>query len=344
MVSKICKNKVTHQDVIQNIKGGHYHPIYLLHGEEPFYIDEIVNYISNNALDESERDFNQTILYAKDTQPIQVVDTASRLPMMAERQVVIVKEAQEFKKSSQWEVFEQYFSAPSPQTILVFAHKYKKFDKRSKMYKLLAKNALIFESKGVKDYELPKWVRTYVQSKNQQITDKGIALICEFVGNDLSRLSNELEKLFLLVEEGVQITGKDIEKNIGISKDYNVFELVNAVLDTDFPKAIKIIEYFHRNPKAAHITVVVSSLLNLYQRLFKVHFLKTNDPRHVASALKIHPYPAKELLTKKSKHPPKIISRNFNILREYDLMSKGVGVSGVEGSALMKELVYKLLH
>jgi len=316
----------------------------LLHGDEPFYIDQIVNYISNNVLDEGERDFNQTILYAKDTQPIQVVDAASRLPMMAERQVVIVKEAQEYKKASQWEIFENYFTAPSPQTILVFAHKYKKFDKRSRMYKLLAKNSLLFESNGVKDYELPKWVRSYVTSKKKSITDKGVALICEFVGNDLSRLSNELNKLFLLVEDGAQITEQDIEKNIGISKDYNVFELVNAVLDTNFPKAIKIIDYFQKNPKAAHITVVIANLLNLYQRLFKVHFLKTNDPRQIASALKIHPYPAKEMLSKKSKHPPKIISRNFNILREYDLMAKGVGSSGGSDSELMKELVFKLLH
>jgi DNA polymerase-3 subunit delta len=335
---------MTHLDVIKNIKNGQYGPIYLLHGEEPFYIDQIVNYIANNVLDESERDFNQSILYAKDTQPIQVVDAASRLPMMAERQVVIVKEAQEYKKASQWEIFENYFAAPSPQTILVFAHKYKKFDKRSKMYKLLAKNALVFESSGVKDYELPKWVRAYVLGKKKQITDKGVALICEFVGNDLSRLSNELEKLFLLVDDGAQITEQDIEKNIGISKDYNVFELVNAVLDRDFPKALKIIDYFQKNPKAAHITVVISNLLTLYQRLFKVHFLKTNDPRHIASALKIHPYPAKELLSKKAKHPPKIISRNFNILREYDLTAKGVGSSGTPDAELMKELVYKLLH
>ena len=335
---------MTHKDVINQIKAGHYSPIYFLHGDEPFYIDEIVNHVAKNVLEESERDFNQTILYAKDTQPVQVVDAAARLPMMAERQVVIVKEAQEYKKGSQWEVFEKYFTSPSPQTVLVFAHKYKKFDKRSKIYKLLAKNALVFESNGVKDYELPKWVRSYVQDKKQQITDKGIALICEFVGNDLSRLSNELEKLFLLVDEGGQITENDIEKNIGISKDYNVFELVNAVLDTDFPKAVKIIDYFHKNPKAAHITVVVSNLLNLYQRLFKVHFLKTNDPRQIATALKIHPYPAKELLAKKTKHPPKIISRNFNILREYDLLAKGVRASGTADSALMKELVFKLLH
>ena len=180
--------------------------------------------------------------------------------------------------------------------------------------------------------------------RKHQISDKAVALICEFVGNDLSRMSNELEKLFLLVNEGAQINEKDIEKNIGISKDYNVFELVNAVLDRDFEKALKIINYFDKNPKAAHITVIIANLLTLYQRLFKVHFLKTNDPREVASALKIHPFPAKEMVSKKMKHPPKMISRNFNILRDYDLMAKGVGTSGNSDAELMKELVFKLLH
>jgi len=335
---------MTYNEILNSLKKKNYSPIYFLHGEEPFYIDKIVDFIAKNVLEESEKDFNQTILYAKDTPPISVVDAATRLPMMAEKQVVIVKEAQEYKKATQWEVFEQYFTSPSEETILVFAHKYKKFDKRSKIYKLLAKRAELFESAGVKDYELPKWVRNYVIEKKQQISDKAVALICEFVGNDLSRMSNELEKLFLLVDEGVQIGEKDIEKNIGISKDYNVFELVNAVLDKDFNKALKIINYFDKNPKAAHITVVIANLLTLYQRLFKVHFLKTNDPRTVATALKIHPYPAKEMVGKKAKHPPKIISRNFNILREYDLMAKGVGSSGGSGSELMKELIFKLLH
>ena len=335
---------MTHLDIINSIKKEVFSPIYFLHGEEPFYIDKIVDFIAENVLDESERDFNQTILYAKDTPPINVIDTAARLPMMAERQVVIVKEAQEYKKSTQWEVFEQYFTSPSNSTILVFAHKYKKFDKRSKIYKLLNKKAQIFESTGVKDYELPKWVRDFVIGKQYQISDKAVALICEFVGNDLSRMSNELEKLFLLVDEGAQISEKDIEKNIGISKDYNVFELVNAVLDKDFEKAMKIVNYFEKNPKAAHITVVIANLLTLYQRLFKVHFLKTNDPRAVATALKIHPYPAKEMVGKKLKHPPKIISRNFNILREYDLMAKGVGTTGGSDTGLMKELIFKLLH
>jgi DNA polymerase-3 subunit delta len=264
--------------------------------------------------------------------------------MMAERQVVIVKESQEYKSSSQWEIFEKYFESPAPNTVLVFAYKYKKFDKRSRVYKILKKNAIIFESSGVKDWELSKWVKDYLQEKRHNISDKAVALLVEFIGNDLSRISNELEKLFILVDEGQQINEKHIEANIGISKDYNVFELVNAVMEKDSKKALRIVNYFSKNPKATHITVVLSNLLNLYQRLFKVHFLKTDNPSAVASALKIAPYPAKLVLSNKRKHPPKIISRNFGILREYDLLAKGVGSSGIEQSELMKELIFKLLH
>ena len=333
-----------YKDIIKQIKKKDYKPIYFLNGEEPFYIDKIVDFISNTVLDESEKDFNQTTLYAKDTPPINVIDTATRLPMMAERQVVIIKEAQEYKSASQWEVFEKYFESPAPQTILVFAYKYKKYDKRSKIYKLLKKTALIFESSGVKDWELAKWVKDYIKEKKHSISDKAVALLVEFIGNDLSRISNELEKLFILVDKGSQINEKHIETNIGISKDYNVFELVNAVMEKDSKKALKIVNYFSKNPKATHITVVLSNLLNLYQRLFKVHFLKTDNPATVMSALKIAPYPAKLVLGNKRKHPPKIISRNFGILREYDLLAKGVGSSGTDQAELMKELVFKLLH
>ena len=333
-----------YNEIISSLKKKDFKPIYFLNGEEPFYIDKIVDFIADTVLDESEKDFNQTVLYAKDTPPINVIDTATRLPMMAERQVVIVKEAQEYKTSSQWEVFEKYFESPAPQTVLVFAYKYKKYDKRSKIYKLLKKTALIFESTGVKDWELGKWVKDYIKSKKYTITDKAVALLVEFIGNDLARISNELDKLFILVEDGAQINEKHIETNIGISKDYNVFELINAVMEKDNKKALKIVNYFSKNPKATHITVVLSNLLNLYQRLFKVHFLKTDNPATVASALKIAPYPAKLVLNNKRKHPPKIISRNFSILREYDLLAKGVGSSGTDQAELMKELVFKLLH
>lgn len=330
--------------LLKDLKNRNFKPIYFLHGEESYYIDAIVRYALENILDEAERDFNQTVLYAKDTPPLNVLDAATRLPMMSEFNVVVVKEAQEYKKAAQWEVFEQYFESPSSSTILIFAHKYKKFDKRSRIYKILAKKAVIFESQGIKDYQLPSWISDYVRKKGWSITDKACALIAEFVGNELERIVNELGKLFIVLNEGTQINEKHIEEHIGISKDYNVFELSNAVLEKDVAKAYRIVQYFGENPKATHITVVVGSLYSLYQRLFKAHFLKTNDARQLATMLKIHPYPAKELLINKRKHPAKIISRNFGILREYDLQAKGVGSGGTSDAELMKELIYKLLH
>jgi len=334
---------VTYEEIIKQLKSKTLHPIYFLHGEEAFYIDSIVDTAVNTILEESERDFNQTILYAKDSPPISVVDDAIRLPMMSEYQVVVLKEAQNYK-GSQWEAFEKYFEAPSPTTILIIAHKYKKLDKRSRIYKILKKNAVIFESELVKDYKLQGWINSYVKKKNYKMTDKAIALVAEFVGNDLGRIVNELEKLFIVIRDGEEINEKHIEKHIGISKDYNVFELTNAVLERDVVKANKIIKYFGENPKATHITVILGSLYGLYSRLFKAHFAKTNDPGQLASALKIHPFAAKEVLKNKRKHPAKVISRNFSVLREYDLLAKGVGNSSTPDSELMKELVYKLLH
>ncbi|MBD3638985.1 MAG: DNA polymerase III subunit delta [Crocinitomicaceae bacterium] len=335
---------MTYEAILKDFKERKFKPVYFLHGEEAFYIDSIVDHALKEILEESERDFNQTVLYAKDSPPINVLDAATRLPMMSEYNVVVVKEAQEYKKAAQWEEFEQYFESPSASTILIFAHKYKKFDKRSRIYKILAKKAVIFESVGVKDYQLASWISEYVRKKGWNITDKACALVAEFVGNELERIVNELEKLFIVVEEGQQINEKHIETHIGISKDYNVFELSNAILEKDLVKANRIVQYFGENPKATHITVVLGSLYSLYQRLFKAHFAKTEDPRKLASILKIHPYPAKELLLNKRKHPAKIISRNFGILRDYDLLAKGVGSGSTPDVELMKELVYKLLH
>lgn len=335
---------MTFDDVVAQIRKREFKPIYFLHGAEPYYIDQIVDLLAETVLSPGERDFNQTIFYAKDTQPVAVVDTAIRLPMMSEYQVVILKEAQEYAKAAQWEQFEKYAENPSSATILVIAHKYKTLDKRSKFYKILTKKALVFESEGVKDYQLGAWIKAHIGSKGYKITDKAIALLAEFIGNDLSRIANELEKLFLVVPAGSQINEKHIEQNIGISKDYNVFELVNAVAERDSMKANKIIQYFGQNPKATHITVVLANLHGLYTRLFKAHFAKTDDPGKLAGILKIHPFAAKELVQNKRKHPAKVISRNFSILREYDMLAKGVGSSGVADEELMKELVFKLLH
>ena len=335
---------MTFNEVVQEIKNGHARPVYLLHGDEPFYIDKLVDIAANKIIADSERDFNQSILYARDTSPGSVLDAVTRLPLMAEKQLVILKEAQEWSKSSQWEELENYFEKPSPTTVLVIAYKYKKFDKRSRIYKILSKTAGIVESESIKDYKIPEWIREHVKSQGFMITDKAVSLIEESVGNDLSRIANELDKLAIVIKKGEQINEKHIETHIGVSKDYNVFELVNAVLEGNGVKAQKIVNYFAQNPKATHITVVLANLHTLYQRLFRAHFARSNDADGLARQLKIHPFPAKQLLVHKSKHPAKKISRNFSILREYDMLAKGVGSTGTEGTELMKELVYRLLN
>ncbi|MBK7128414.1 MAG: DNA polymerase III subunit delta [Crocinitomicaceae bacterium] len=332
------------EELVSSIKKRSFKPLYLLHGEEPYYIDQIAELASQNILSDGERDFNQTIFYARDTQPMAVIDTALRLPMMSEFQVVIVREAQDYSKASQWEQFEKYFDNPAPQTILIFAHKYKTLDKRFRSYKLLEKKGIIFESPKVKDYQVPDWVKNHVIAKKYQITDKAVALICEFIGSDLGRIANEVEKLMTIVPVGTQINEKHIEQHIGISKDYNVFELVNAVADRNVMKANRIVNYFGQNPKATHSVVVIANLLAMYQRMFKAHFAQTEDPAKLASLLKVAPFAAKEIVKNKKKHPAKIISRNFSILREYDMLSKGVGSAGLPDGELMKELIFKLLH
>ncbi|MBI3133676.1 MAG: DNA polymerase III subunit delta [Bacteroidetes bacterium] len=335
---------MTFEEIIQQLNNRQFKPVYFLHGEEPYYIDQIVDHAAASILGEGERDFNQTVFYAKDTQPMSIVDTALRLPMMSEYQVVIVKEAQEYTKATQWEQLEKYVDSPSNSTILIFAHKYKTIDKRSRFFKVISKKGIVFESTGVKDYQLGAWIKDYLKAKKYQCTDKAVSLIAEFVGNDLSRIANEIEKLAVVIPAGTQINEKHIEQHIGISKDYNIFELVNAVADRDIVKANKIIAYFGHNPKAAPLVVVLSNLHGLYQRLFKAHFAQTDDPSKIASLLKVHPFVAKELVQNKRKHPAKVISRNFGILREYDMLGKGVGTSGVPESELLKELIYKLLH
>ncbi|MBL7897546.1 MAG: DNA polymerase III subunit delta [Crocinitomicaceae bacterium] len=335
---------MTFEEVIQQIDQRKFKPVYFLHGVEAYFIDKIVDHASATILSEGERDFNQTILYAKDTQPLTIVDTAVRLPMMSEYQVVIVKEAQEYNKASQWEQLEKYVENPSNSTILIFAHKYKTLDKRSRFYKVVSKKGVVFESPEIKEYQVGAWVKEFLKQKKYPITDKAVSLITEFVGADLSRIVNELEKLFILIPEGTQINEKHVEQHIGISKDYNVFELVNAIAERDIIKANKIVNYFSQNPKAGPLVLVLGQLHGLYQKLFKVHFAQTEDPSKIASLLKVHPFVAKSMVQNKKKHPAKMISRNFSILREYDLLSKGVGTTGIPDAELMKELIYKLLH
>lgn len=331
-----------HKTIISSIEKKQFQPVYLLHGEEPFFIDMITDAIVKNALEDHERDFNQTIVYGKDCVPIDVVGLAKQFPMMSERSLVVIREAQDIKK---WEDFEDYFVNPQPSTIFVICYKHKKMDARSKAVKAVVKSGIVFLSDKIKDYQLVTWIMKYVKDQGFDITEKAANLLAEFLGNDLSKIMNELEKLAILLEKGTRINDVHIEENIGISKDYNVFELVNAVAEQDVLKANKIVTYFGQNPKAAHPTVIIANLFSLFQRLMAVHFLPAKSPEAIATHLKVHPFVAKETLRQSKLHNPKKIARNIHLLKDYDLRSKGVGgYSNVSEGDLMKELVFLVMH
>jgi DNA polymerase-3 subunit delta len=330
-----------HKAVIADIENHKFEKIYLLHGEEAYYIDLITEAIIENALEEHERDFNQSIVYGKDSDITSIVADAKGYPMMAERRLVVVKEAQDLKSL---EAFENYFNAPSEQTILVINYKYKKYDTRKKSVKAAAKNGLVFLSSKVPEYKLNPWINSTAKSKGFDITPKASILLAEFLGNDLSKIVNELDKLTLVVPKGTSIDDKVIEENIGISKDYNTFELVNAIGVRDISKSNKIVDYFGHNPKAASMVVIVSSLFNHFSRLMKIHFLQNKSREGLATALRVHPFIAGELVKSSKIYNPKKIAANISILHEYDLKCKGVDNPTFSDGELMKEMVYRLMH
>lgn len=329
------------KSIINDIKSGSFEKIYFLHGEEPYYIDKITDAIVENALAEHERDFNLSIIYGKEAEALSLVSEAKGYPMMAERRVVVLKEAQDFRGM---EDLLPYFESPSDQTVFVVNYKYKNYDSRKKLLKAAAKSGLVFKSDKVPEYKLHDWISAFVKSSGYGITPKASMLLAEFLGNDLSKISNELDKLKILVEEGTTINEVHIEENIGISKDYNVFELINAISIRDITKANKIVDYFDHNPKATSIIQVISNTFNHFSRLMKIHFLPNKSKEAVASSLKVHPFVASQLINSSKIFNPKKIAANIAVLHEYDLKSKGINNSSFTEGQLMKELVYKLLH
>lgn len=331
-----------HKLVIKDIKAGKLEKIYFLHGEEPFFIDEITDIIIENAMEPHERDFNQVVLYGKDVEPLSLISELKGYPMMGARKLVVLREAQDFKGM---EDLSPYFESPSETTIFVVNYKYKTYDSRKALMKSAAKNGLVFKSEKIKDYLLGDWIQTYIKSLGYGITSKASMLLVESLGNDLSRIVNEVDKLSILLEKGTTINDIHIEENIGVSKDYNVFELINALAARDFPKALKIVDYFDHNPKATDIVVVTAMVFKFYMELMRIHFLPNKSKEAVATALKIHPFVAGERLNATKVFDPKKIAANIAILHEYDLKSKGVGNTGATTSGdLMKEMVYRLLH
>ena len=328
--------------IINDIKSGNIKPIYLLMGEEPYYIDKLSEYIEKSILTEEEKGFNQTVLYGRDVTIEDIVGTAKRYPMMADRQVVIVKEAQDLVKTI--DKLESYAENPMPSTVLVVCYKYKTIDKRKKLLKSISKTGVVFESKKMYDNQVGQWITRVLQGKGLTIEPKANAILVEFLGNDLSKISNELEKLQIILPKGSTITAKLIEENIGFSKDFNNFELLNALGSKNQVKAYQIVQYFSENEKANPIVLTTSAVFNFYVKLLKYHGLKDKNPKNVAAVLGVHPFFLKDYDTGLKNYPMKKVSAIVTTLRSFDVKSKGVGANALPSHDLYKELLVGIFN
>ncbi|MCH2032062.1 MAG: DNA polymerase III subunit delta [Tenacibaculum sp.] len=327
--------------IVDDIKQGKLKPIYFLMGEEPYYIDKISDFIEETVLDESEKGFNQIVMYGRDVSVDEIVSSAKRFPMMAEHQVIIVKEAQDLIRTI--DKLEAYATNPQPSTILVFNYKYKKLDKRKKVYKAIAKNGLIFESKKLYENQVGDWITKVLRGKKYSIEPKASQMLVEFLGTDLSKISNELDKLTSVLKEGTIISPNHIEENIGISKDFNNFELRKAVGNKDVVKANRIINYFSQNPKNNPLVMTISLLNSFFTQLLMYHGLQDKSKASVARALGVNPYFVDDYVSAARNYPMRKVSQVIGFLRDSDVKSKGVGANQSQAD-ILKELIFKILH
>ena len=330
----------TINQLITDIKESKIAPIYFLMGEEAYYIDIISDYIESHVLAEEEKGFNQMVLYGKDVSIQDIVSNAKRYPMMAERQVIIVKEAQNLIKTIEQLV--DYAKNPQPTTVLVFNYKYKTLDKRKALYKTLSKSAVVFESKKIYEDKIPSWIQNFLRAKQLTITPKASSMLTEFLGNDLSKIANELTKLELVVGTHKEVTPEIIEENIGISKDFNNFELQKALGHLNHKKAYQIVNYFAQNSKQHPFVLTISILYMYFSKLMKLHTVRDKNPGTVARALGVNPYFVNEYIIASRNFPMKRISGVLETLRIYDTKSKGVGAN-LSPRDLYNELIYNIL-
>jgi DNA polymerase-3 subunit delta len=329
--------------ILTDLKNKNYKPVYFLMGDETYFIDEITEYIAKNALTETEKVFNQVMLYGKDIDTVAIIDASRRYPMMASHQVVIVKEAQNIKNI---EELIHYVEKPLKSTILVINYKYKTLDKRKKLYNAIEKNGgVILSADKLYEDKIPGWITKYLSSLGFSIAPEASALITEFLGNDLTKITNELGKLIISIPSATKrITTDMIEKNIGLSKEFNNFELQKALVARDVLKSNRIIDYFEKNPKDNPIILTISSLFSFFSKIFTYHFLKDKSKGSVAAALKINPYFVAEYELAAKRYNPAKLVEIISILREYDLKSKGVGNSSATDGDLLKEMIFRIIH
>ncbi len=328
--------------IVEDISSGNPKPIYFLMGEEAFYIDKISNFIENNVLNEEEKGFNQMVLYGRDVTIEDIISNAKRYPMMSEKQVVIVKEAQDLSRTI--EKLVSYAENPQPSTVLVLCYKYKTLDKRKKLAKIIAKNDCLFESKKLYENQVGDWISNELADKGYKIEPKAGQMLVEFLGTNLSKINNELEKLILILPKKSTITALHIEENIGISKDFNNFELRKAVGEKKIVKANQIANYFAQNPKNNPLIMSISLLNSFFTQLLLYHGLKDKGRINVSKMLRVNPYFVAEYESAARNYPMRKVAQIISYLREADLKSKGVGASNLPSGDILRELLFKIMH
>lgn len=330
-----------YDQLIAELKAGKIAPVYFLMGEEPFFIDQITDYLEEHVVQEGARSFNQSILYGRETDIETVLAEAKRFPMMSDRQLVVVKEAQNLKKI---EALLEYVKNPLKSTVLVVNYKYKSLDKRTTFYKAVQQNCVVFETKKLYDNEVPGWIESHAHRAGFRCDHKSSALLTEFLGNDLSRIDNELKKLFLVCGPSKEITPALIEENIGISKDYNNFELQKSLGEKNAFKAIQIVQYFEANPKNNPLVVTIGVLYSYFTKLMLLHSAADKSPKGLAVAMGVNPFFVKDYQAAAGKYNLAKLSSIIAFLREADTRSKGMENSTTDEGQIMRELVYKILN
>ena len=331
--------------ILKNIKNKEVLPIYFFHGEEPFFIDVAVKALENDFLEEDEKAFNQTVVYGKDTNYGEILSLARQFPMMGDKQVIIVKEAQDLKfNEEEAKMLETYVANPVPSTVLVFGHKHKKLDSRKKVTKVLSNSKMLFLSEPVKDNNLSKWIADECNVLGIKTAPNISHLLAEYLGNDLSRISNELHKLKMILKPGEVLNETHVENHIGISKEFNVFELQKALGSKNMNQAYKIAHFMGKNPKNNPFVMMLASLYNYFSNIILYQTLIGQPPQTIASTLGVHPYFISEYANAAKLYPLKHATRVISLLREFDMKGKGLGAVNQNDEQLIKEMVYKILN
>ncbi|MBO4307535.1 MAG: DNA polymerase III subunit delta [Bacteroidales bacterium] len=333
---------ITEKQLVSDLKAGKFAPVYLLTGDENYYIDQVSDFFEKNIIASDFVDFDRTIVYGGETDMLTVISLAQRFPMMSPVQLVLVKEAQNIA-TKEWDHLAAYLNNPQPTTVLVFCYRHKKLDKRTKGYKAIEKNGVVYEKKKLYDNQIPDWIDHVVTQHGFSITQKGAVLIAESIGNDLGKIANELSKIFISLPKGSLINDDVIEQNIGISKDYNIFELQTALGRRDVLQCNKIVNYFAANPKDNPIQAILPNLYSFFIKVMLYH--QEPDKSKAAALLKVNPFFMKDYETAARNYTLGKLASCIGYLHDADLRSKGVRNNGtVSDGEILKELVFKIIH